>query len=126
MSCEEVLKSVLSLFSATVFQNNGEWFIIRIPSIDTEISGIRRYVSGIYNNTYDLNLSTRIGSDINGYYPHHINANQRQTILPSIQTFRVKLQFGTLKGILNNPTLINNGSLPLEYWNTEIDSDTRP
>ncbi|MCT4024397.1 hypothetical protein HZP91_15400 [Elizabethkingia anophelis] len=126
MSCEDVLKSVLSLFSATVFQNNGEWFIIRIPSVDTEILGVRRYVSGVYSNTYNLDLSTRIGSDINGYYPHHINANQRQTILPSIQTFRVKLQFGTLKGILNNPTLINNGLLPIEFWNTEIDSDTRP
>ncbi|WP_407501440.1 hypothetical protein [Elizabethkingia anophelis] len=125
MDCEAVLKSMLQIYSATIFQYNGEWYIIRIPSYRSSIT-FKRYVNGIFSNDNTINVNGVLGSDINGFYPCHCNANQRQSIDASIQAYRVKFQFGTVKSAIRNPELINGGTLPFDGWFIGIDSDVHP
>ncbi|MDV3568132.1 hypothetical protein CMU71_14660 [Elizabethkingia anophelis] len=125
MDCEAVLKSMLQIYSATIFQYNGEWYIIRVPSYRSSMI-FKRYVNGIFSNDNTINVSGVLGSDINGFYPCHCNANQRQSIDASIQAYRVKFQFGTVKSVIRNPELINGGALPFDGWSIGIDSDVHP
>lgn len=122
MDCEAVLKSILQIYSATIFQYNGEWYIIRVPSYKPSMT-FKRYVNGVYSNDNTINVSGILGSDINGFYPCHCNKNQRQSIDASIQAYRVKFQFGTVKSVIRNPELANGGTLPFFGWWIGIDSD---
>ncbi|MVW92456.1 hypothetical protein FCL53_10815 [Elizabethkingia meningoseptica] len=116
MDCESVLKSTLSLFGACIFMHNGEWYIIRMPSYFPEMN-FRRYEFNVLSGETTRNIRSILGSDINGYYPHHINANQRKTILPSIQAYRVNLQFGGARSkILNSELIANSTTKIINGW----------
>ncbi|MCL1666389.1 hypothetical protein M2T78_19155 [Elizabethkingia ursingii] len=125
MDCEAVLKSLLNIFSATIFQYKGEWYIIRVPSYSENMK-FRRFVGGVFKEEYAGFYYSKLGSEINGFYPHHVNANQRKTIEASVQAYRVKFQYGTVKGMLRNPEISHNGSLSLIDWTIYIDSDVHP
>lgn len=112
MDCEEVLKAVLEKYCAIIHQFNGEWYIYRPQDFaNLETSYFYRYESGVRVSdtaveSYDFN----IGSQIDAFYPHHCNGNQRININGSVSAFRVNYKYGFLKGIFPNPNLFLNGS----------------
>ncbi|MDV3674453.1 hypothetical protein CMU30_13810 [Elizabethkingia anophelis] len=120
MDCESVLKSTLAIFGASVFMHNGEWYIIRMPSY-VENMTFRRYVNNAFVSELQMPIWSFLGSQINGHYPHFVNANQRKTILPSIQAYRTRLQYGGVRSkVYNSDLLPNSNKTGINGW--EINS----
>ena len=79
MNCEEVLRSILEIFSCCITQYNGNWYIYK--------PNILFYYTSQYFFAYDSNgvalttpnitveFSQNLGSQINNFYPHHVNKN---------------------------------------------------
>ena len=121
MSCEEVLKSVLDIFCACITQENGEWYIFKPNEIYTNPYVLfRRYdINNTYIGNVTLNVNKSIGSQIDNYYPHHSNGNQKIQIKGSVSAFRLGYKYGFVSGLLPNPSLISNGNLTYEGWVVE-------
>lgn len=109
MDCEAVLKSVLEPYSATVVQMNGEWWIFRPIDVQNEMNFYR--YDGEVKTDITWNAGLNIGSHIDQYEVFHANANQKKSINPSAQAFRVNYKYGTVRLISINPNLeYKNGS----------------
>ena len=82
MSCDEVLKSVLDIFTAVITQENGEWYIYKPNELfNSAFVEFKRYdISNNYTGNVTKNLNVSIGSQIDNFYPHHCNSNQRINI----------------------------------------------
>jgi len=116
MNCDEVLRSVLEPFGAVITSYKGEWLIYKPNSLVSnseqvffayDNSGV---ALGTPSRTIDFNLD--LGSQINNYYPHHVNANQQKTIKSSIGAYRINYKYGLVASLLlNEDLIINNGSL---------------
>ncbi len=113
MDCEEVIKSILDTYNACIFQQNGEWYIMR--PIDTdEIIEFKRFVEGSYDSDSSIYTNRIIGSHINStdnYFDAiHCNNNQRKSISASCQAFRVHYKYGNTANLIDNPNLkLGNG-----------------
>ncbi|QIY92247.1 hypothetical protein [Chryseobacterium gallinarum] len=120
MDCESVLKSIIQLFNATLVQFNGEWYIFRsIDLIPGSMLGtvFNRYVNNVYESTFSLDPSVTIGSEINDSPIFHCNANQKKSISPSVQAYRVIYQYGNAKSVFENGELQLAGSgLDIPGW----------
>lgn len=146
MDCAEVLKSILDKYNAVVQQYNGEWYIYRpidifLPSLDAESNFTGFYQGGRvsffrYGNRFVLDsyfsvkkiLPTKykIGSNIDGYYPHHANENQRITIQGAISAFRVKYKYGFVRALTSNK-YFQDLSNPYNGWIKNSQNDfTQP
>mgnify|MGYP000968840045 CR=1 FL=1 len=75
MDCNEVLTSVLNLFSGVITQQDGKWWVYR-PN-DLEFNGFTTFINQTTNQTFTKNLNAVLGSQINNFYPHHCDANQQ-------------------------------------------------
>lgn len=116
MDCEEVLKSILEPYNATIFQMNGEWWIVRALDFKPVMT-FKKY-DGLVKSDVTWNSEYFIGSQIDNYEIHHINANQKKSVNPSAQAFRVNYKYGLTKGLNSNPDFIQNpgGSLNINGW----------
>lgn len=115
MDCEEVLKSILEPYNSSIIQMNGEWWVFR--SIDVKASmTFKRYDADLAVTTVEIEPTVNIGSQINNYEIHHINANQKKSVNPSAQAFRVNYKYGTVKSLVTNPELIMGNGLYSDGW----------
>lgn len=120
MDCENVLKSILQLFNATLIQHLGEWFIYRPIDLRPGGTQFNRYIDRIYESLYFMLTEVTIGSQINNFDLFHCNANQKKSISPSVQAYRVTYQYGNANTIFNNGELKIEGSgLDIPGWNVE-------
>lgn len=111
MSCKEVIDSILNKYGACICQYNGAWFIYDLFSIEKGNVNFYKYDSTGSNGTNEtINIGGEIGSQINDFYPHHCNANQRIEISPTLRKLRIVYKYGLRKSIISNPDLINNGT----------------
>ena len=106
--CDKVLRSVLELFGAVLISYKGKWVIIKPNRL------VNR--QNIFFFTYDsdgvdlgskesINFAETLGSQIDGYYPHHVNANQQKTITNSIGAYRIDYKFGGIENFFQNLAL---------------------
>ena len=114
MDCEAVLKSVLEPYSATVVQMNGEWWIFRSIDVKNQMNFYR--YDGENKTDVVWNASLNIGSHIDQYEIFHCNANQKKSINPSTQAFRVNYKYGEVKNVFKNSDLIFNTDYTGEGW----------
>lgn len=120
MDCESVLKSILQLFNATLLQHKGEWFIYRTIDLNSIGTLFIRYADGLTGETYFLKPNFSIGSQINGFELFHCNANQKKSISPSVQAYRVTYQYGNTNSIFSNSELKILGlGLDIPGWAVE-------
>ncbi len=118
MDCNEVVSSILSTYNASIIQMNGEWFIYRPIDVKNGMT-FKRYVNGTFDNEIYLEVGKTIGSHINGlenFDAIHCNANQRKTISPSCQAFRVNYKYGTVASLTLNPDLKLGEGLNIDGW----------
>ena len=110
--CDKVLRSVLELFGAVLISYKGKWVIIK-PNrlVDRQNIFFFTYDSDGVNlgSKQSINFAETLGSQIDGYYPHHVNANQQKTITNSIGAFRIDYKFGGIENFFKN--LLLEGSL---------------
>lgn len=128
MDCESVMSSILNIFNATLIMHNGEWFISR--NIDLQIVTVySRFENGIVVDPFVYFPSKKIGSEINNAYDidaFHVNENQRKSIEPSVQAYRVYYEYGGAKTIFANPELKLEGSgLDIPGWNVYTAPDNK-
>lgn len=116
MDCNEVLTSMLNLFSAVITQQDGQWWIYR-PN-DLELNGYTEFINQTTDAVFTKNLNAVLGSQINGYYPHHAGANQQIEIKGAISAYRLNYQYGFLGGIVANPTFIHSPEMIFNGWTT--------
>ena len=115
MDCESVLKSILETYNATVIQMNGEWWVFRSIDVKNEMHFHKYDGETITDNVWNAELN--IGSHIDQYEVFHANANQKKSINPSAQAFRVNYKYGTVKSVNENPDIILDSGLTAEGWN---------
>lgn len=122
MDCEEILRSILEKYNAVIQQHNGEWFIFRPLDIyhananDTQ-STFFRYDNGKYIGTRDVDIQGVLGSNINNFFPHHANENQRIEIKGAVSAFRVKFDYGLLRNLVDNPNFLpGDNGVPDEWF----------
>ena len=117
MNCEEVLKSILEPYNATIFQMNGEWWVVR--SLDFKaVMNFKKY-DGLVKTDVVWSAEYFIGSDVNNFPIHHANANQKRSVNPSAQAFRVNYKYGTVKSLISNPEIRITSPLISDGWDIE-------
>jgi hypothetical protein len=114
MDCNEVLTSILNLFSAIITQQDGQWYILR-PN-DLVASGYVNFINQTTNVTFLKKLNKTLGSQINNFYPHHAGANQQIEVKGAISAYRINYKYGFLEGYLLNPNLNHDEDLVYENW----------
>ena len=116
MNCEEVLKSVLEPFGAVITAYKGEWLIYKPNSlVDSSLQIFFTYDNlGVALNptSRTIDFAFALGSQIDAYYPHHVNGNQQKTIKSSIGAYRINYKYGLVKGLIyiDNFTLSGSSS----------------
>jgi hypothetical protein len=114
MDCNEVLNSILNLFSAVVTQQDGQWWVYRPNDIG---NGIVTFINNDTDQTFVKNISVELGSQIDNYYPHHCGGNQQIEVLGAISAYRLNYQYGFLDGFITNKNLNHDGFLNFDGWN---------
>ena len=119
MNCEEVLKSVLEPFGAVLTSYNGEWLIYKPNSlVDASSQTFFSYSNlgvALSPTTKTIDFSFALGSQIDNYYPHHVNANQQKSIKSAIGAFRINYKYGLVKKLIENIYFTHNNSTIPDY-----------
>lgn len=116
MNCNEVLTSILNLFSGVITQQDGQWWIFR-PN-DLVANGYTTFINQSDNTTFLKNLNKVLGSQINNFYPHHCDANQQIEVKGAVSAYRLAYEYGFENGILENPNLNHDEDLVFTNWTT--------
>lgn len=114
MDCNEVLTSVLNLFSGVITQQDGKWWIYR-PN-DLQATGYTQFINQTTNETFLVNLNKTLGSQINNFYPHHAEANQQIETKGAISAYRLNYKYGFVNGLLENPNLNHDEDYIFNGW----------
>ena len=120
-TAKEVLESILKKYGAYVVQENGYWNVIRLIDYFSEETSLRYFeydYLGVYTgNTEIPNRVQVLGSQINGFYPHHANANQQKYYNVALGSYKVYYEHGFIESILKNTNLyFNNTSGDIDFW----------
>ena len=119
MDCNEVLTSMLNLFSGVITQQDGQWWIYR-PN-DLELNGYTEFINQTTDAVFTKNLNAVLGSQINNFYPHHCDGNQQIEVKGAISAYRLNYQYGFLTGFVDNPDLNHDENVVFEDWTTNPD-----
>jgi len=114
MDCNEVLTSILNLFSAVITQHDGKWWVYR-PN-DLKESGYITFVNQDTETTFVKNLNYNLGSQIDNYYPHHSGSNQQIEVKGAISAYRLNYEYGFLNGFVDNPNLNHDADMVFADW----------
>lgn len=113
MTCEEVLNSVLNIFSACITQQDGKWWVYR----PNEFSNNVTFIDNTLNTTFTKSLYKKVGSQIDNYYPHHCGGNQQIQTKGAISAYRLNYKYGFKTGLLLNKNFYHTN---LNYPNWTI------
>ena len=108
-TAQEVLESILKKYGAYIVQQNGKWHIIRLEhyfSNDTQIVYAEFDYTGTATGVQEgPDRILLLGSQINGFYPHHANANQQKYYNVSLGAYKVIYEYGLVQSIILNRNL---------------------
>jgi len=111
MNCDEVLRSLFDLFGLCITQYKGDWLIYKPNSLKDNSSltyyGYDSDGVALSPATKTIDLSFTLGSQINDFYPHHVNSNQQLSIDSGIGAYRINYKYGLVKSFFNNIYLEN-------------------
>ena len=120
MDCDKVLKSILEPYAACITMYNGEWFIYKPNQLYSSASmTYYRYDylgAALTPTTGTLDTSFSLGSEIDGYYPHHANSNQSISNNKSLGALRINYKYGFLKGLINNVYFVTEDGTTYDEW----------
>lgn len=118
MNCNEVLTSMLNMFSGVITQQDAKWFIYRPNDLG---NGFAIFTNNTTNYTQAFNLNKTLGSQINNFYPHHSGANQQIECKGAISAYRLNYKYGFLDGYIKNTNFTHNSSLVFTDWTVNPD-----
>lgn len=119
MNCDEILRSIFDLFGCCLTQYKGGWYIYKPNQLydDSEAVFFGYDSDGVALNptTYTIDFTQLLGSQINGFYPHHVNKNQQMTVDSSIGAYRINYKYGLIKSFIINEYLESTGGV-IDEW----------
>lgn len=119
MSCKEVLNDILEPYGATIISYKGEWCIYKLNQSFLTSNFVHfRYSNlgvALSPTKETLDLEFDLGSQVDSYYPHHVNGNQSLSNRKSIGAYRVSYKYGLDKSILDNTRLAESGG-SIDEW----------
>tara|TARA_B110000046_G_scaffold13815_1_gene13485 strand:+ start:3084 stop:5744 length:2661 start_codon:yes stop_codon:yes gene_type:complete len=117
MDCESVLRSVLEKYNASINFFEGYWYIYRANELfDNSIVNFYNYdKDGNFIDMFNKNLSFSVGSQIDNFYPHHVNSNQKKSVQRSLGIYKVNLKWGNVFPYYENYSLVWDG-LTIDDW----------
>lgn len=113
---KKVLEGVLVKYGYTVWQQNNYWYVARIRDYWGEFSTISFKEYDLDGNfvsqtlSYDRNAT--LGSQINGFFPHHAKANQQKRYTSALGAFKVLYNYGFVASLLENSNVLFTNSNP--------------
>jgi hypothetical protein len=123
MNCEEVLRSILELWTAVLVQSSGEWYIYRPTELAVDGSlTFRRYLDGyrIYDQpTVTENLDLVLGGESEGIIaaPYfHINTDQMKMIDRPYKNASMSFLYGFVTSLIVNPEFRYYNGITFEDW----------
>ena len=119
-TAKDVLESILKKYGAYVTQQGGKWRVVRVESYfkSDETIAIEVFNSdGLSLGTGTENRQIVLGSQINGFYPHHANANQQKRYNVALTAYKVYYEYGLVKSIIANRKVRFNDDLgSIDEW----------
>ncbi len=118
-SCKEVLEDVLKTYGLCICQDadddsSNAWFIYDPEQIVQAEKNTWYEYNPDGTRSADLFYSAfafqKIGSQIDGFNPFHVNSNQRLEMRPSITGVRIYYKYGLEESLLTNENLEHNNS----------------
>lgn len=121
LSCEEVLTSVLDKYNAVITQEDGYWYIYRPNEIfDSANLTFYNYDSDgvlvVGQNTITKDITFNLGSQIDGFYPHHVNSNQQKSLRRSLGIYRLNFKYGKVFPYYDNVNLLWTNTTTIPNW----------
>ena len=121
LSCEDVLVSVLDKYNAVITQEEGFWYIYR-PNEIYESANLTFYnydsqgvlVSG--ENKVIKDITFNLGSQADGFYPHHVNSNQQKSLQRSLGVYRLNFKYGKVFPYYENVNLLWDNLTTIPEW----------
>jgi len=126
-NCESVLKSVLGLFNAVITSQGDTWFIFRPSEFYKNINPQFKLYNpnGTYQGIFGGIIKSKIGSQIDNFYPHHCSGNQQIEIKGAVSAFRLGYKYGFISSILGNGNLNHQaGTKIYDGWNVRTWTET--
>ena len=123
MNCQEVLYSVLQLFTACIIQSDGEWYIYR-PN-ELALTGdltFRKYLDGerVYDQpTFTPDLDALLGGESEGVVlaPYfHINTDQMKMIDKPYKNASFSFKYGFVSSLISNPEFSGWNGITFTDW----------
>jgi hypothetical protein len=116
-SCEEVIKDILEPYGAVLVSNKGEWTIYKPNELfnDSNITFFKYDYLGTSLGSDTIDFDFTIGSQLDEFYPHHANANQSFTNIPSVGAYRINYKFGDTRPLTNNKDIYNDDGV-VDFW----------
>ena len=120
---KKVLEGILIKYGYTVWQQNNYWYVARIRDYWGEFNTLsyNEYdLDGKFQQqviTYDRNAV--LGSQINGFFPHHAKANQQKRYTSALGAFKVLYTYGFVATLIENSNVLFTNSNPdiIPNWN---------
>jgi hypothetical protein len=112
MDCNEVLTSILNIFSAVITQENGIWWVYR----PTDLKPNTVFINNTLNTEIIVKTNYNLGSQIDNYYPHHCDANQQIEVKGAISAYRLRYEHGFLDGFILNKDLVHSSTMVFDNW----------
>tara|TARA_R110000764_G_scaffold33974_1_gene76003 strand:- start:159 stop:2069 length:1911 start_codon:yes stop_codon:yes gene_type:complete len=123
MNCDEVLRSILEPFGACLTQRNGSWYIYKPNELyaNSTLNMFAYNSLGVVLSPAKVNIdfSQALGSQINDFYPYHVNSNQQLTIDSAIGAYRINYKYGFVKDFISNTTLQSVNDTTVEDYTIE-------
>lgn len=118
MSCEDVIRDILETYGAVITSRQGEWFIYKPNQMfsDSTQTFFRYDYEGtaLVPATVDIDFAFTIGSQLDGFYPHYVNANQQFTNIPSFGAWRINYKYGFLENLIDNQFLETSDGITVD------------
>ena len=121
---KKVIEGILVKYGYTVWQQNNYWYVARIRDYWGPFSTISFKEYDLDGNTvsqtlaYDRNAT--LGSQINGFFPHHAKANQQKRYTSALGAFKVLYTYGFISTLIQNDSVLFTNSNPDIISNWDI------
>lgn len=118
-TAKEVLEACLKKYGAFICQYDNRFNVVRVIDFyntDATKSYIDYEINGSFIGGNSIDMRKSLGSQIDGFSPHHANGNQQIAFKSALGAYKVIYTYGFVKSILENPTLIWDSETNIDEW----------
>jgi len=118
MSCEDVIRDIIEPYGAILTSFGDKWYIYKPNELylNSKLIFDSHDLDGVLLNRYPIEFGVALGSSVNFYYPHHINSNQKISLLPSIGAYRISYKYGLVQSFYDNTGLCSTDGTTISDW----------